>query len=52
MRGNTLPENPAAFGDLLTELGRMREKDLGLDKVEPRMRPEAKNKGQRRPWRA
>ena len=51
MRGNTLPENPAAFGDLLAALGGMREKDLRLDKVEPRMRPEARNKGQRRPWR-
>ena len=52
MRGSSLPENPAAFGDLLAALGRIREKDLRLDAVEPRMRPEARNKEKRKPWRA
>lgn len=51
IRGSSLPDNPVAFGELLAALARMREKDLRLDAVEPSMRPEARSKGQRKPWR-
>jgi CubicO group peptidase (beta-lactamase class C family) len=52
IRGESLKGNAAAFGDLQLALGRMRRKDLRLESVEPRMRPEEKNKGRRIPWRA
>jgi CubicO group peptidase (beta-lactamase class C family) len=51
IRGRSMKENAAAFGDLMVALGRMRNKDLGLASIEPRMRPEEKNKGRRLPWR-
>jgi CubicO group peptidase (beta-lactamase class C family) len=52
LRGESLKENATSFGELKLALGRMRKKDLLLASVEPRMRPEAKNKGRRLPWRA
>jgi plasmid replication initiation protein len=52
MRGDTLRENPNSLADLQSALRRMRSKPLGLDSVEPRMRPQEKNKEQRKSWRA
>lgn len=52
IRGKSLKENAASFDELQFALGRMRKKDLRLESVEPRMRPEEKNKGRRIPWRA
>jgi hypothetical protein len=52
IRGDALHENPASLDELRLVLGRMRMKDLRLASVEPRMRPEEKNKGRRIPWRA
>ena len=51
LRGGARPENPSGFGELLAALGQMREKNLGLDAVESRMRPQVKNKNRRKPWR-
>ena len=52
LRGESLGENAASFGELQAALGRMREKNLGLESVEARMRPEERNKARRLPWRA
>lgn len=52
IRGVSMKENAASFNELQLALGRMRKKDLRLESVEPRMRPEEKNKGRRIPWRA
>lgn len=52
LRGDALRDDAGAFGELQAALGRMRGKDLALESVEPRMRPEAKNKTGRRPWRS
>jgi CubicO group peptidase (beta-lactamase class C family) len=52
IRGESLNENAASFGELQLALGAMRKKKLGLEAVESRMRPEGKNKGGRLPWRA
>jgi CubicO group peptidase (beta-lactamase class C family) len=51
IRGESLNENAASFDELKVALGRMREKHLGLESVEPRMRPQEKNRGRRLPWR-
>ena len=52
MRGDVLRENPESLADLQSALNRMRAKPLGLESVEPRMRPQEKNKEGRKPWRA
>ena len=52
IRDGSLRENAASFDELRLALGGMRKKDLRLESVEPRMRPEEKNKGRRIPWRA
>lgn len=52
LRGESLREDASALGELQATLVRMRNKRLALESIEPRMRPEEKNKGQRRPWRA
>ena len=52
IRGESLNENAASLGELQSALGRMREKNLGLDSIEPRMVPEEKNKSRRLPWRS
>jgi CubicO group peptidase (beta-lactamase class C family) len=51
IKGPSLKENAVTFGDLRMALSGMRNKDLGLASIEPRMRPEEKNKGSRLPWR-
>lgn len=52
IKGESLNDHPGSFGDLLVALGKMREKPLGLESVEPRMRPQEKNKERRKSWRA
>jgi CubicO group peptidase (beta-lactamase class C family) len=52
IRGGPLNENAASFNELQLALARMRKKDLQLESVEPRMRPEEKNKGRRILWHA
>jgi CubicO group peptidase (beta-lactamase class C family) len=52
MRGGSLSEDAEAFAELQAALARMREKRLVLETVEPRMRPEEKNKGRRIAWHA
>ncbi len=52
IRGESLNENPASFNELQLALVRMRNRDLQLESVEPRMRPEENNKERRIPWRA
>ncbi len=52
LRGDVLQDDAGALGELLAALGRMRDKRWVLESVEPRMRPEEKNKGHRKPWRA
>ena len=52
LRGESLKENAKSFDELKLALGKMRKRDLLLASVEPRMRPEEKNKGRRLPWRA
>jgi CubicO group peptidase (beta-lactamase class C family) len=52
LRGESLKDDAEAFGQLQAALGRMREKPLGLESVEARMRPGEKNKEARKPWRA
>ena len=52
LRGESLQDNAAAYGELQAALARMREKPLRLESVEYRMRPEVKNKERRKPWHA
>jgi CubicO group peptidase (beta-lactamase class C family) len=52
VRDGSLRDNVASFDELQLALRRMRKKGLRLESVEPRMRPEEKNKGRRIPWRA
>ena len=52
IRGNSLRENPESLADLQSALNRMRAKPLRLESVEPRMRPQEKNKERRKIWRA
>jgi CubicO group peptidase (beta-lactamase class C family) len=52
IRDGSLRENAASLDELQLALGRMRKKDLRLESVEPRLRPEEKNKERRIPWRA
>ena len=50
IRGESLKEDAGALSDLQAALGRMREKRLALESVQPRMVPEEKNKARRIPW--
>ena len=52
IRGESLKDDAASFAALLRALDSMRKKPLGLEAVEPRMRPQEKNLGRRLPWRA
>lgn len=52
MRAESLNQDSASFDELQVALVRMRKKNPGLESVEPRMRPEEKNKARRLPWRA
>jgi len=50
IRGESLKDDAGALSDLQAALGRMREKRLALESVQPRMVPEEKNKARRIPW--